>query len=258
AVVEPLEPAPRRDPRFPERLGTPNVPDPGHEPLVEEGVADLALLRDGAQPRDHRLEVGWLAEDVGAEAWRASRAEELEHGTVPEHGLVLAATQHEPRRSRANRRRAPDAPAAVHPQVAAQDEAALEAEQEVLPHGLDAFEPPSVEPPGESLDRRTRMRGLDLDALADQNLQLPGGAMERITFRHAGKPTIEPCRNRLSESAGGLESRSPSSRRRRQRSSWPSSPTARRTCSATTARSRRSPTPRRRRRRMSGRRPSTM
>jgi hypothetical protein len=36
------------------------------------------------------------------------------------------------------------------------------------------------------------MRGLDLDVLADENLQPPGCPMERIAFGHAGKPTIQP------------------------------------------------------------------
>jgi hypothetical protein len=35
------------------------------------------------------------------------------------------------------------------------------------------------------------MRCLDFDALADQDLQPAGRAVERISFRHAGKPTIE-------------------------------------------------------------------
>jgi hypothetical protein len=35
------------------------------------------------------------------------------------------------------------------------------------------------------------MRRLDLDALADEELQPTGRAVERISFRHARKPTIE-------------------------------------------------------------------
>ena len=113
-VAHLLEPPPRRDARLPERLRLPEVPDPGDEPLVEEGVADLALLRPGAQPREHRLEVGRLAEDVGPEPRRAANAHELEHGAVPEHGLVLGAAQHEPRLPCARGAPLLDAPAPLH------------------------------------------------------------------------------------------------------------------------------------------------
>ena len=70
-VVDVLEAPPRRDARLPERLGLPEVPDPGHEPLVEQGVADLSLLRSAAQARKHRRVVGRLAEDVGTQTRRA-------------------------------------------------------------------------------------------------------------------------------------------------------------------------------------------
>jgi hypothetical protein len=75
--------------------------------------------------------------------------------------------------------------------MAAQDEAAIETEEEVLPDSLHPVEPPAVEPLGQAFDRRARMRRLDLDALADEHLQPPGSAMKRIPFRHAAKPTIE-------------------------------------------------------------------
>ena len=75
--------------------------------------------------------------------------------------------------------------------MAPQDEAAVEAEQEVLALRLHPLEPPAVEPLGEPFHRGARMRRLDLDALADENLQPTGRAVERIAFRHARKPTIE-------------------------------------------------------------------
>jgi hypothetical protein len=84
-----------------------------------------------------------------------------------------------------------DAPPAVHPQMASQDEAAVEVEQEVLADRFHPLEPTAVEPRGEPFHRGPRMRRLDLDALADQNLQPAGRAVERISFRHAVKPTIE-------------------------------------------------------------------
>jgi len=116
----------------------------------------------------------------------------LQHGAVPEHGLVLAAAQDEPRLPRPCGTATLDAPAAAHPQVAAQNEAPVEVEEEVLPHRFHALEPPYVEPLRQPLDRGPRMRRLDLHALADENLQPTGRPVQRIPFGHAGKPTIEP------------------------------------------------------------------
>ncbi len=119
--------------------------------------------------------------------------------------------------------------------MAAQDDAAREREVEVLPLRLDALEDPPVEPLGETLHRRARMRRLDLDLLSDKNLQPRGGAMERIAFRHARKPTIRECAGLSSACGGGSGLRSRSWPRRRRRSSSRSSRTARRTRFAATA-----------------------
>ena len=97
---------------------------------------------------------------------------------------MLGAAQDEPRLPRSGRSPPLDAPSAVHPQVTAQDQSALEVEQEVLADRLHPVEPPAVEALGEPLHRGARMRRLDLDPLADENLQPPGRAMERISFRH--------------------------------------------------------------------------
>ena len=75
--------------------------------------------------------------------------------------------------------------------MAPQDEAAVEVEQEVLAHRFHLLEPAAVEPRSEPFHRRSRMRRLDLDALADEDLQPTGRTVERISFRHARKPTIE-------------------------------------------------------------------
>jgi hypothetical protein len=75
--------------------------------------------------------------------------------------------------------------------VTPQDEAAFEVDQEVLADRLHPLELAAVEPLGKPFHRRARMWRLDLDALADENLQPPGRPMQRIAFRHAGKPTIE-------------------------------------------------------------------
>jgi hypothetical protein len=90
---------------------------------------------------------------------------------------VLGASQHEPRLSHSLGSAPLDTPASLHAQVAAQNEAALEMKQEVLSHHLHLLEPSAVEPLGEPLHRRARMRRLDLDALADENLQPLRGAM---------------------------------------------------------------------------------
>jgi hypothetical protein len=75
--------------------------------------------------------------------------------------------------------------------MAPEDETALEAEEEVLPDRLDPVEPPAVEALGQALHCGAGMRSLDVDALADERLQPPGDAVERISFGHAGKPTIQ-------------------------------------------------------------------
>ena len=52
--------------------------------------------------------------------------------------------------------------------MAAQDEPALEAQEEVLADGLDAEEPPPVEALRDAGHPRARMRRLDLEPLADE------------------------------------------------------------------------------------------
>jgi hypothetical protein len=69
--------------------------------------------------------------------------------------------------------------------MAAQDEPALEAEQEVLANGLDAFQAPAVELLGDTGRPRPWIRAFDLDRLADEHLEASSGAMEGITLGHA-------------------------------------------------------------------------
>src|SRR5438045_4448485 len=68
--------------------------------------------------------------------------------------------------------------------MSAQDDAAFETQEQVLAGRLDGLEPPAVEPWRKLLDCCARMRGLDLDPLADEHLQPPRGPSERITFGH--------------------------------------------------------------------------
>ena len=108
--------------------------------------------RQRAQVAQHRVEVGRLGEDVRPE--RAGAAV-VSSSTGPCQRTASCA---EPRRTSHGRPtdrlpRGLHAPASFHPQVAAQHEAALEAEEEVLADGLHGLEPPPVEPLGDAASR---------------------------------------------------------------------------------------------------------
>ena len=122
-------------------------------------------------------------------------AAELEHGAVPEHALAtLARSTSHGRPARASPR-GPQLPAAAHPQVAAQDEPALELEQQVLPDRLDALEPAAVEPGREPQRLGARVRRLDLEPLTDERLQPRRRSVEAVSLGHAGRvrPGRAPC-----------------------------------------------------------------
>ena len=88
-------------------------------------------------------------EDVRPEPRERARVQ-LEHGPVPEHALERLAAQHEPRLARrAPSPRGRTRPAAGHAQVRAQDDAALEAKQQVLADRLDRFEHAPVDALGD-------------------------------------------------------------------------------------------------------------
>ena len=78
-------------------------------------------------------------------------------------------------------------PPSLHPQVAAQRDAALEAEEEVLADRVDGLEALSVETLGDVLHGRARVRRLDGDLLPDEHLQPAGGTVERVSLGHAWK-----------------------------------------------------------------------
>ena len=180
-----FEPQPRRELSAPERLRFPDVPDPGHEALVEQRVAELAALVLAAQVRDHAGEVERLGEDVRPEAARAALGQ-LEHRAVPEHGFALGAREHEPGLAVQLGTAVDDLPAAAHAQVAAEHEAALEAQQQVLADRFDPLEPAAVQPVGGEHRGSARVRRLDRQALTDQHLQLARSAVEGVAFGHAG------------------------------------------------------------------------
>src|SRR6185312_1995582 len=181
-----VEPQPRRELRAPERLRLPDVPDPGDEALVEQRVAELAALVLAPQVRDHRGQVGRVGEDVGAQASGAAPGQ-LEHRPVPEHRLALGAGEHEPRLAVPHSATLDDLPAPAHAQVAAQNEAALEVEQQVLADGLDSLEPAPVEPLRRDGCGRTRVRRFDGHTLADERLQAARRAVKSIAFGHTSK-----------------------------------------------------------------------
>ncbi len=79
----------------------------------------------------------------------------------------------------------PDLPAPAHAEMAAEDETALEVEQQVLADRLDSLEQAAVEPFRESLHLGLRVRSLDLDALSDEHLQAARRAVDRIALGHA-------------------------------------------------------------------------
>jgi hypothetical protein len=168
--------------RAPSPFRSPDVPDSGDEALVEERAADLPRGHL-AQPLDHRVVGGLLIEDVRPEP-RAASSVQLEDRAVPEHRLVLVAAQDEPGPAGAGSPARLDAPATGHPQVAAQDVAALEAEEEVLARRLHRFEHEAVQPLGQPLGGRARMGRLHVEPLADERLQPQRRPVERVTFGH--------------------------------------------------------------------------
>ena len=110
---------------------------------------------------------------------------ELEDGAVEHRADVLVTAQNEPRPAEDRRVAAQHEPTSLHAQVAAQDEPALEAEEEVLADCLDVLEPKAVEARRELLHGRARMRRLDLELLSNEHLQATSGAMKGVPFGHA-------------------------------------------------------------------------
>ena len=147
-VRDVAEPRPGRDLRAPERFGAPHVPDARHESLVEQ----RPRRSRGSDPRPRiRLTIssrsGGSARMSGP-SLRTRRVVELEHRPVPENRLRARPAQDEPRHAapRARPVSLDDLPAALHAQVAAEDETVLEAQEQVLADRLDADEPAPVEP----------------------------------------------------------------------------------------------------------------
>ena len=136
-----------------------------------------------AKPRDNGVDVELYAEHVWPEPPQRP-AVDRQHRAVPLHRLERVAAQHEPRTSDARRPSRLHAPAPVHPEVTADDEPALEAQQQVLPDRFDRLEHAAVDRLRDPGGLPARIRRARLDPLADERLQAPRCAVERITLGH--------------------------------------------------------------------------
>jgi len=152
----------------PERLGHPHVPNPGDEPLIPERLAEPAVAR-APQPRHDRVDVELLGEHVLTQPADAPGLER-QYRPVPEHALELIAAEDEPRQSCARLAARLDLPAAGHAQVAADDDAALEPEQQILADRVHRLEHAAVHAGGDAGRLCARVRGLDLEPLPNERL----------------------------------------------------------------------------------------
>jgi hypothetical protein len=71
--------------------------------------------------------------------------------------------------------------------VAADDQTALEMEEQVLADGFDSLEPAAIEAGRKLLHGSARMGRLDLELLSDKNLQAARGVVKGVPFGHAAK-----------------------------------------------------------------------
>ena len=69
--------------------------------------------------------------------------------------------------------------------MAAEDDAAGEAEQDVLADRLDRLEAPPVEALDEAERRRARVRRLHLDGLAAERLEASCGSVQAVSLWHS-------------------------------------------------------------------------
>ena len=180
-LVDVSDPGPRREAAVPEQLGEPHVPDPGHEPLVEKHVAEQPGRVGGPHSRRDGGRLGRVREQVGPET-EVGAVRQTEHRAVPEPRLEPGSTQHEPWPPLRRGPRGHDAPATGHPEVAVNDDAAVEAEEEVLAARLDVLEHPPVDGPG---DRRApRVRRRRLDPRSRECAEPAGSAADAVALWH--------------------------------------------------------------------------
>src|SRR4029078_7058239 len=77
-----------------------------------------------------------------------------------------------------------DLPAALHAQMAAEDEPVLEAQEQFLPDGAAPEQAPAVEALRHAGDPRARVRRLDGDLLSDEHLQATRRAVQGDALWH--------------------------------------------------------------------------
>ena len=138
---------------------------------------------------------------------RATSSSTRSTGPFELQRLHALAAEHEPRPPEHGLLDRLHVPAPVHPQVAPDDEPALEPEQEVLPDRLDRLEPTSrAEALRDARHLGLRMRRLDLDDLSHERLEPTRRAMERIALGHAASVACVMLLSRMSapDTARGL------------------------------------------------------
>jgi hypothetical protein len=79
--------------------------------------------------------------------------------------------------------------------VRAEHDTALEPEEQVLADRLDRFERPAIDALRDPFGLRAGVRGLRLDALADERLEAAGGSVKRVTLWHVrnANPSRQTC-----------------------------------------------------------------
>lgn len=152
---------------MPERLRKPHVPDPGDEALVEQRLPEQTRLIGRTEARDEVGDIGLVRQKVRPE--RSQRpVVEREHGAVPLCGLPLPAPQHEPREAAPHGVARLEPPPTTHSQMAAENQAALEAQEEVLADRFDALEHASVEDARDTGGLPARVRALGFDPISHE------------------------------------------------------------------------------------------
>ena len=68
--------------------------------------------------------------------------------------------------------------------MAAEHEAVLEAQEQVLADGFDLQQSPAVEALGDACHAGARVRRLHRELLPDEDFEAPGRTVERIAFGH--------------------------------------------------------------------------
>ena len=110
--------------------------------------------------------------------------------------------------------RRPHRPATAHAQVRAENDAALEAQDQVLPDRLDRLESPAVEGRRDVRGLRPRVDGFHLERLADERLEPGRGPVEGVALRHSSRSTGASAAARTTRPPTRRGSRSGPPRRR--------------------------------------------